>query len=910
MVSALQSLKQIKTKHIALALLLSIHATLLVAQSVLLPGDVVFVTANTSDNSIGFIPLYDVEEHTTVYISAFAADGEPQGDEVKITFRQAIAAGTNLFIGERESSEIIVSGKLRFSAFNTVLAYQKEGQNKQRFIAGISWGETNEDENVGYIPESLSGQASAFIQLGTQSNYQYYVRHGASGTPGMLRKFATNPTNWKGQDEAFPELRTSFTLLNPPVVQFERSMAVVKEDTGVVTLKIAVYEHDGSRLNVDVKYDSLSSVTNSDDLVDFNTVSVNFTGIIGDGIYEIRVPVHNDNIFEGNETAVFTLANLSKGNYGDFIHHSLIIVDDELPDVQITEVNNSSSQYFIELLNNAEGVVSLNGWRLKSQKEEFIITDNVFLYPNEKLRIVDATRPASEQGKQIKTHMFDSFLKTRGGELQLFDFEGRLVAQKQYRSFSRATTQTIKESPAAAITKNAIAPTPGAQMAATQQNPISATTGWKVIPDAAAVGLFPEAEFFIWNEALRTFTTADEQTEQAGVFIGYFELEWIEKLTANQQILYKQNPDETASLNIRLSSTDVNGNGIIDGLEGLNLLYNNLNSKISVQNLLLEIEKQAPGIGLLPHVYTMDFTASGDMNLTVAGRDEWLKPGSLFWLMMDKLTEPLELELLELALTKDAETTAEMVTPDEKPGLELTASQGAFTDLLRIQLADEDQFTPVKNIAAYPEFKFAATKPVTISLQNGENWYSTFDVMLNQGQNFSLPLILQSTKPTLKLEVSQWLDIPENWVITLSDTEQKLDYTLNKNFAVNLVLKQNGEPATEETPSPRFWLNFSNTDLKIEEEPNTQPKELELHQNYPNPFNPVTTISFFMPEAAEVKLSVFNIVGQPVIVLVDGVLPAGHQQFDWDATERPSGMYIYQLEVGNKVLTRKMTLVK
>ena len=88
------------------------------------------------------------------------------------------------------------------------------------------------------------------------------------------------------------------------------------------------------------------------------------------------------------------------------------------------------------------------------------------------------------------------------------------------------------------------------------------------------------------------------------------------------------------------------------------------------------------------------------------------------------------------------------------------------------------------------------------------------------------------------------------------------------------------------------------------------PRELELYQNFPNPFNPITTISFFLPEPREVKLSVFNIVGQPIAVIVEGTLSAGEKHYEWDARERPSGMYIYQLEVGNKVMTRKMTLVK
>ncbi len=59
-----------------------------------------------------------------------------------------------------------------------------------------------------------------------------------------------------------------------------------------------------------------------------------------------------------------------------------------------------------------------------------------------------------------------------------------------------------------------------------------------------------------------------------------------------------------------------------------------------------------------------------------------------------------------------------------------------------------------------------------------------------------------------------------------------------------------------------------------------------------------------------VKLSVFNVVGQPVAVLTEGTLSPGDHEFEWDASGLPSGMYIYQLEVGNRILTQKMTLVK
>jgi hypothetical protein len=88
------------------------------------------------------------------------------------------------------------------------------------------------------------------------------------------------------------------------------------------------------------------------------------------------------------------------------------------------------------------------------------------------------------------------------------------------------------------------------------------------------------------------------------------------------------------------------------------------------------------------------------------------------------------------------------------------------------------------------------------------------------------------------------------------------------------------------------------------------PKKFELSQNYPNPFNPVTTIRFNLPEAGNVKLTLFNILGQELKTLVNEFKESGVHTINFDASELNSGMYIYKIEAGTFVQTRKMTLVK
>ncbi len=88
------------------------------------------------------------------------------------------------------------------------------------------------------------------------------------------------------------------------------------------------------------------------------------------------------------------------------------------------------------------------------------------------------------------------------------------------------------------------------------------------------------------------------------------------------------------------------------------------------------------------------------------------------------------------------------------------------------------------------------------------------------------------------------------------------------------------------------------------------PQTHELAQNYPNPFNPSTTIRFALPQAEQVRLAVYDMLGRELAVLVDGQRPAGWHSATFDARDLASGMYLYRLEAGAQVITQQMVLVK
>ena len=90
----------------------------------------------------------------------------------------------------------------------------------------------------------------------------------------------------------------------------------------------------------------------------------------------------------------------------------------------------------------------------------------------------------------------------------------------------------------------------------------------------------------------------------------------------------------------------------------------------------------------------------------------------------------------------------------------------------------------------------------------------------------------------------------------------------------------------------------------------TLPKQFSLKQNYPNPFNPITTIEYELTIAGEIQLIVYNVLGQEIVRLVDGMKSAGKHIVIWDASQYSSGIYFYRMESENFSETRKLILLK
>ena len=111
-------------------------------------------------------------------------------------------------------------------------------------------------------------------------------------------------------------------------------------------------------------------------------------------------------------------------------------------------------------------------------------------------------------------------------------------------------------------------------------------------------------------------------------------------------------------------------------------------------------------------------------------------------------------------------------------------------------------------------------------------------------------------------------------------------------------------------PSPGGSAALTTVDMSTSPGVKTTPREYSLDQNYPNPFNPTTVISYAIPREGHVKLQVFNLLGQPVATLDDQDRVPGYYGTTFDGGKLASGVYVYRIQVGDFVASRKLLLMK
>ncbi|OAN62382.1 hypothetical protein A8B79_02180 [Balneola sp. EhC07] len=910
MAEPLQNKALFRTLHIALFFFVILITKSSYAQSLLLPGDIVFVSVNSTTNQFELVPLIDLEIGTEFNVSNGLWDNSDlvfsQGQEVKFTVKKKIEAGTPFKFTSKETEYLKKDGSIILSEEREQLFIYQKDNEQTRFVYALGWGEKKGRRDRSFfgsdIPEVLKDNKNTVLRLGTENNYQYYIRNGASGTQKMLLSFVSNAAYWRGNNEAdYSDFGTSFNLLKAPVILFDESLSSVKENEKKTILNVAIYEHDGSKLTVDVVFDSLYSSLSRNEINGFRSKKINFTGLIGDAVYEVEVPLEDDKDYEGFETGIFSLQNLSTGRFGDFISHTVMVSDNELPEIKFEIIENLNKKVLV--LHNLESrELDLRDWELVKGDVKVVFPRNTSLKVGESIVIL----AGEDQGLFSNSLLLDNEkaeLLNSNGTIHLKNYEGTKVAEV---SISKKEENSNSLVSSGQVNTNSPEGTKGENPNVVSAISETVNPGWKTISNTALnVSEFPSTDFFYWNKNERSFKNVSESSSEEienNILVGYFDEASAKKFAEIKKKSLESISGNTLDLNIE--ATDADENGIIQSTEGLNLVSNNTSGTFSSVQLTTVLKSR---LELTEEISV--FKSSPEFGkISALKEDELIFPGDIFWLKFNVQVpeRKISLELQELNIDP-------IIEERERGIFELELNGSSKSSNLQVSFVEEEASLNKLNLKLNEELYLSDFNELVLTANLEGNHYDQLDIEKDSKHITTLPLDISSDKSgEFEFKVKEWTDIPDGWVIQIEDLKEEKIYEIHDNWSLKFNYSNMSATESDNVFFPsvedRFVLKMIPKELV--DTGDELPITVELHQNYPNPFNPTTTISFYMPEEGLAKLSVFNIVGQPVAVLLQENKAQGEHSFEWDASDMPSGIYIYQLEVGTKIMTRKMTLVK
>jgi len=169
-----------------------------------------------------------------------------------------------------------------------------------------------------------------------------------------------------------------------------------------------------------------------------------------------------------------------------------------------------------------------------------------------------------------------------------------------------------------------------------------------------------------------------------------------------------------------------------------------------------------------------------------------------------------------------------------------------------------------------------------------ENDHLVYTVSVSENEDLSQPILIAED---LDDNAYLWDNVPLNtyyWSVEVQDLEGEIAYSSVQTFQVDYVMGIDGSMI---------------------------PMEFALLQNYPNPFNPVTTLRYDIPENSHVTITIYDMLGRQVKTLINQTQDAGYRSVIWDATNdygKPvsAGIYLYQIQAGEYISTKKMVLLK
>lgn len=873
------------------------------------------------------------------------SNGESYGSQTLNNLTEGETVGDYTFYYWEPSS--IQNGPDGFSLSHNVTLIQFISYG-ETFIAsgGPADGITSTD--VG-IEETGSTQVGESLQL-TGAGYGY------------------DDFTWTGPTDDSPgSVNTGQSLT--PAVEFSSSGATVNEADGTIDIAVKIVIPDGNAVDVDVVFQQGPSTAQATDFTGNTSQTISFgSGASNGDTQNASFTLNSDSDYEGIEEANFILTNISTSGAATIsgqTEYTLTIEDDDTPNVVINEIladpggvdvdgngstNGTSDDEFIEIYNNESVSVDISGWEISDNGDDIKYTfPEGSIVPSKSVVVVfsndgDGQPVGLFGGSIVRTSDLVLSFNNTGDTPTLLDAEGVIIDSHNYGSEGNddqslvrdpeGTGSFVKHSEVAGHNGNY---SPGLKTNGDRFNSnliIEGNAGWRML--SAPVEDMPISDImddtpiqgFGDGFAKNFFSGYDGSTFTAPADLSG------NLSTGEGFILYFYNNNEASSSTLPVviditSGTEPSGDVAVavhsDG-DGWNLLGNPFSTAFDVTSITATGGDLASAVGQI-------WSDEDESYILTSANDNKVAAGQGFFIQNDT------------SAAGTPATSVTLPTSGKKTGTRFYKSNQKESAFIQFALKARDIYqnreqTDLSSVLYFSDEADAGWDHWDAEkLYPLKGSYSLLNIISasdekartqdsrpfeNEGEEvFQLEVESMNVSNSQVLEWNKSSNIPESWTFTFRDNKTGEEVLMDENFSyeftrdeIGVNQKANKEAKLKEvltvrkkSSEPRFTITL-NKGNAVTNEPTEQPQKIALEQNYPNPFNPTTSIYYSIPEAGEVNLTIYNVMGQRVHTLVDERKSAGEYRATWDAANMASGIYYYRFNYAGQIITRQMTLIK